>query len=61
MGLGLNFALGVPVIDVAAHGSSVDSCRERWQGDGEQWGEGEGGPIPLPSWPHSPLGPKSIP
>lgn len=36
--LGLNFALGVPVIDVAAHGSSVDSCRDRWDGDREGWG-----------------------
>lgn len=30
-GLGLNFALRVPVVDVAAHGSSIHSCRERRQ------------------------------
>lgn len=44
-GLGLNFALGVLVIDVAAHGSGVHSCRERREG-GRKRGGGWAHPDP---------------
>lgn len=57
-GLGLNFALRVRIIDVAAHGSRVHSCRKSWKSNGE--GQGKH-PYPGASRPHSPLGPKRIP
>jgi hypothetical protein len=62
VGLGLNCAFRVLVIDVAAHAPGIHSCRERWLGwqSRSRQGSGEDMRSPLPTLNPQALAPLTL-